>query len=84
VGGIPTSAPASPERRPTKEAAVPNADQAKGRIKQAAGDLTDDPKLRKEGLRDEQAGKAKEMIREGKDKLEDAVDSVRDKMDRDR
>jgi uncharacterized protein YjbJ (UPF0337 family) len=67
-----------------KEADVGNFDEAKGKIKQAAGDLTDDPKLRKEGLRDEQAGKAKEMIREGKDKLEDAVDAVRDKANRDR
>jgi uncharacterized protein YjbJ (UPF0337 family) len=67
-----------------KEAAVGNFDEAKGKIKQAAGDLTDDPKLRKEGLRDERAGKAKEMIREGKDKLEDAVDAVRDKANDDR
>lgn len=61
-----------------------NFDEAKGKIKQAAGDLTDDPKLRKEGQRDETAGKAKDLIDKGKDKLDDAVDAVRDKANDDR
>ena len=56
-----------------------NFDQAKGKIKQAAGDLTDDPELHKEGQRDEQAGKLKEALGKAKDKLDDAVDKVRDK-----
>lgn len=56
-----------------------NFDQAKGKIKQAAGDLTDDRELRKEGQRDEQAGKVKEALGKAKDKLDDAVDKVRDK-----
>ncbi len=60
-----------------------NFDQAKGKIKQAAGDLSDDPDLRKEGQRDEKAGQAKEMIDKGKDKLSDAVDAVRDKVNKD-
>ena len=64
----------------TKEAAVPNMDEAKGKIKQAAGDLTDDPQLHKEGQRDEQAGKVKEKLQDAKDKLDDAVDKVRDKI----
>jgi uncharacterized protein YjbJ (UPF0337 family) len=62
---------------------VGNFDQAKGKIKQAAGDLSDDPDLRKEGQRDEKAGQAKEMIDKGKDKLSDAVDAVRDKVNKD-
>jgi uncharacterized protein YjbJ (UPF0337 family) len=45
------------------------ADQAKGRIKQAVGDLTDDKDLKREGKVDEGAGKVK-----------DAVDSVKDKL----
>jgi uncharacterized protein YjbJ (UPF0337 family) len=50
-------------------------DQAKGKVKKAAGDLTDDDSLRNEGRVDETAGKAKE-------KLGDAVDSVKDKLHR--
>ena len=38
-------------------------DQAKGRAKQAAGDLLDDDQLRREGKADEVAGKAKEQLR---------------------
>jgi len=44
-------------------------DQAKGKIKQAVGDLTDDDKLRREGKIDELAGKAKEVIDKVKDKI---------------
>ena len=54
-------------------------DQAKGRVKQAAGDLTDDNDLKREGEADEFAGKAKEAVGDIKDKLNDAIDSVRDK-----
>ena len=45
------------------------ADQAKGRIKQAAGDLTDDKDLKREGKVDEAAGKVKEGVDKVKDKL---------------
>lgn len=51
-------------------------DQAKGRLKQAAGDLTDDDELKREGKVDETAGKAKE-------KVSDAVDAAKDKLARD-
>jgi uncharacterized protein YjbJ (UPF0337 family) len=49
-------------------------DQAKGRIKQAVGDLTDDDELRREGKIDEGAGKAKEAVDKVKDKLTDNDD----------
>jgi len=49
-------------------------DQAKGRVKQAAGDLTDDDDLKAEGKADETGGKVKE-------KADDAVDAVKDKID---
>lgn len=55
-------------------------DQAKGRAKQAAGDLTDDDELRREGKADEAGGKVKEALDDAKDKLDDAVDKVRDKL----
>jgi uncharacterized protein YjbJ (UPF0337 family) len=44
-------------------------DQAKGRIKQAVGDLTDDKELKREGKADEVGGKIK-----------DAVDTIKDKI----
>jgi uncharacterized protein YjbJ (UPF0337 family) len=50
-----------------------NMDQAKGRAKQAIGDLTDDDEMRREGKVDEHAGKAKE-------KITDAIDKVKDKV----
>jgi uncharacterized protein YjbJ (UPF0337 family) len=54
-----------------------NLDEAKGRAKQAVGDLADDDDMRREGKVDEHAGKAK-------DKIGDAIDAVKDKVtDRD-
>ena len=47
----------------------------KGRAKEAAGSLTDDDKLRREGKVDQASASAKE-------KAEDAVDAVKDKVDR--
>ena len=47
------------------------ADQTKGRIKQAVGDLTDDDELKREGKIDEGAGKVKETVDKVKDKLTD-------------
>ena len=44
-------------------------DKAKGKLKQAVGDLTDDDDLRREGQIDELAGKAKEAIDKVKDKI---------------
>lgn len=55
-------------------------DQAKGRAKQAAGDLTGDEELRREGDQDETAGKVKDKVDEAKDKANDAIDSVKDKL----
>ena len=54
-------------------------DKISGRVKQAAGDLTDNDDLKREGKADEAAGKVKETIDDTKDKLVDAVDKVRGK-----
>jgi uncharacterized protein YjbJ (UPF0337 family) len=54
-------------------------DQAKGKVKQAAGDLTDNDRLKREGKRDETAGKVKEGVDRAGDKISDAVDNVRDR-----
>lgn len=52
---------------------VRNTDDAKGRIKEAAGDLTGDDQLKKEGKVDQAAGKAKEGIEKATDKVKDAL-----------
>jgi uncharacterized protein YjbJ (UPF0337 family) len=57
-------------------------DKVKGRVKKAAGDLTDDAELRRSGQRDETAGKVKEAVQHGKDKLDDVIDGVKERMDR--
>ena len=45
-------------------------DKVKGRLKEAVGALTGDNKLKREGRKDQTAGKAKE-------KLDNAVDAVK-------
>jgi len=48
-------------------------DELKGRAKEAAGAITDDDDLKREGKADKAASSAKE-------KVENAVDSVKDKL----
>jgi uncharacterized protein YjbJ (UPF0337 family) len=55
-------------------------DEAKGRVKEAAGDLIDDPELEREGQADQAAGSVKQKADEVKDKIDDAVDRVKDKV----
>jgi len=45
-----------------------NKDQAKGKVKQAAGDLTDNEDLKKQGKTDEKAGDVKEFLDDVKGK----------------
>jgi uncharacterized protein YjbJ (UPF0337 family) len=59
-----------------------NFDEAKGRAKEAAGDLTDDDELKREGKKDKAGSKVKEFAEDAKEKVEDAVDSVKDKLSR--
>ena len=53
-------------------------DQAKGRVKQAAGDLTGNDDLKREGKADEAAGKLKDMVGDAKDKINETIDKIRD------
>lgn len=53
-------------------------DKAKGRLKEAAGALTDDDELRNEGKLDQAVGKVKDAAGAVKDKVEKAVDKARD------
>ncbi len=50
------------------------ADEAKGRVKEAAGALSGDEDLRREGKADQSAGK----LKQAGEKLGDAVDDVKD------
>lgn len=59
---------------------MPNTDQIKGRIKEAAGDLTDDQSLENEGKVDRAAGDVKDKVETAKDKVGDAVDAAKDKI----
>jgi uncharacterized protein YjbJ (UPF0337 family) len=52
-------------------------DEAKGRTKKAAGDLTDDEKLKREG-------KIDRAVSTVKDKVDDAADKVKERVGHDR
>jgi uncharacterized protein YjbJ (UPF0337 family) len=50
------------------------ADEVKGRVKEAAGVLTDDKKLKRQGKADQVVGKIKQTVEKIIDKAKDAVD----------
>jgi uncharacterized protein YjbJ (UPF0337 family) len=47
------------------------ADEFKGRVKEAAGAITDDDELRREGKVDQAAGKTKQAVEKAVDKVKD-------------
>ncbi len=51
-------------------------DDLKGRAKEAAGDLTDDGHLKREGQIDRAGARIKEILEEAKAKVDDAVDKL--------
>jgi uncharacterized protein YjbJ (UPF0337 family) len=53
-------------------------DDAKGRAKEAVGDLTDDDDLQTEGKKDQLGAKVKEFAEDAKEKVEDVVDKVKE------
>ena len=48
-------------------------DEAKGRVKEAAGALTGDKKLKREGKADQAVGKVKQTVEKVIDKVKDAT-----------
>ena len=48
----------------------------KGKVKQAAGDLTNDPDLHDEGVVDEAAGNTQEAIGRGRRKVGEAIENI--------
>lgn len=59
-------------------------DEMKGRAKEAAGDLTDDDNLKQEGKADQLGATIKEKAEMAKDKVDEGVDILKEKIDRDR
>ncbi len=57
-------------------------DDIKGRVKEAAGDLTDDEELQREGKTDRAAGSMKEKLEQAKEKGEEVVDKAKDRLQR--
>lgn len=55
-------------------------DKAKGHMKETVGDLTDDEGLEREGKLDRMSGEVKGRAEDAKDKVEEGVDAVRDRM----
>jgi uncharacterized protein YjbJ (UPF0337 family) len=48
-------------------------DDAKGRVKEAAGDLTDDQSLKNEGKVDKATGTVKDKVGDASDKVKDVL-----------
>jgi uncharacterized protein YjbJ (UPF0337 family) len=55
-------------------------DEMKGRVKEAAGAITDDDKLRREGKIDQATGKVKQAADKAADKVKDAAQRVSEKI----
>jgi uncharacterized protein YjbJ (UPF0337 family) len=60
-----------------------NWDETKGRMKEAAGDLTDDDDLKREGKVDQSAAKAKDKVDRAAEKVKEKIDEVTEKVRRD-
>jgi uncharacterized protein YjbJ (UPF0337 family) len=50
-----------------------NVDKTKGRVKEAAGDLTDNQSLKNEGKVDKASGSVKDKVGDAADKVKDTV-----------
>lgn len=57
-------------------------DQVKGKIKQAAGDLTDDERLHDEGVADEASGDVQEGFGRARRKVGEAIEDIGDDLKR--
>lgn len=53
-----------------------NTDDMKGRGKEAVGDLTDNPDMKREGKMDRATGSVKDAVDKTRDKAGDAADKV--------
>ena len=53
-------------------------DKITGRVKKAAGDLADDPSLRRQGRQEERKGEAKDELAEAHEKTDRKAEEVAD------
>ena len=53
-------------------------DKVTGRIKKAAGDLTDDASLRRQGKREERKGEKEEELDRAQERVDEKADEVAD------
>ena len=53
-------------------------DKITGKAKQAAGDVADDPSLRRQGKKEEQKGEAKERLDRAEERADEEADRVAD------
>lgn len=53
-------------------------DKITGRAKRAAGDVANDPSLRREGIKEERKGEAKDDLAKAEAKADDKADEVAD------
>jgi uncharacterized protein YjbJ (UPF0337 family) len=62
----------------TRGAQMGLTDKVKGKLKEAVGDLTDDPSLHREGRRDERKGEAKDELDQAHRRVERKAEEVAD------
>jgi uncharacterized protein YjbJ (UPF0337 family) len=55
-------------------------DKAKGHVKEAVGDMTDDERLEREGKMDRASGELKGKAEDAKDLFGEGVDAAKEKM----
>jgi len=53
-------------------------EETKGRVKQAAGDLTGNKDLQREGKLDQKSAKAKRAVDKAGDKIEEGIDKAKE------
>ena len=53
-------------------------DKVTGKVKQAAGDIADDPSLRREGRKEERKGEAKEQLSRQQEQTDRKAEEVAD------
>jgi uncharacterized protein YjbJ (UPF0337 family) len=64
------------EERMNRDELNGKAEKVKGKLKQAAGDLTDDERLHDEGVADEAAGDVQDKFGRGRRKIGEAIEDI--------
>ncbi len=63
-----------------KDQVAGRAEEAKGKVKEAIGNVTGSEKLQNEGLADQASGQVQSSYGDGKEKVKDAIKSGADKL----